>query len=180
MNGIFGERITLRKTVLILIALIGAVLIGVKDYLHIFNWRTGEFAALLSAISFSIGYVSRKWHTQFLNNKEITILIFAISIIILFVGSILFGEGLPTGSWNYYLFGVVLIAGFFNVFNMFLANFGFEKVQISLASTILGLEGFFGVLLGLLFYSELLTAKELIGGVFIILSIILLNRRSKV
>ena len=73
----------------------------------------------------------------------------------------------------------IIGAGTFNVANVFLINYGFEKVDAVLASNILTLESFFAILLGFLFYGEIPLVKELIGGAIIISSVIWMNQLKK-
>ncbi len=170
------EKITIKKLILIISAFVGVVLIAVRDYSNIFSWGNGELIALISTIAFALSYIGRKWHTNLLNNKEITILTFFISFIMIFVTSIVMGQGIPSTGWNWGLFIAVLGAGLFNVINMLLTNFGFQKVEAILASNILTLESVFAIVLGFIFYKETPIAKELIGGFVITLSVLGMNK----
>ena len=170
------EKLTISKLVLILSAFMGVILIAVKDYSHLFIWGSGELIALISTSAFSLSYVVRKWHTNLLNNKEITLLTIFISFILIFFVSLVLGQGVPSAGWNWGLFVAVLGAGLFNVINMFLTNYGFQKVEAILASNILTLESVFAIVLGFLFYKEVPIAKELIGGLIISLSVLGMNK----
>ncbi len=44
---LFNEKVTLRKCSLILLAFLGVVLISVKDYSNLLNWKQGDMLALL-------------------------------------------------------------------------------------------------------------------------------------
>jgi len=170
------EKVTFKKLLLIVTAFLGVVLIAVKDYSQIFNWGQGELIALISTVAFALSYIGRKWHTNLLNNKEITLLTFFISFVMIFVTSLVSGQGIPTNGWNWWLFVAVLGAGLFNVINMFLTNYGFQKVEAILASNLLTLESVFAIVLGFLFYKEVPTTKELIGGLIITLSVLGMNK----
>ncbi len=170
------EKLTTNKLILIVTAFVGVILIAVKDYSHLFVWGNGELIALVSTFAFALSYIGRKWHTNLLNNKEITLLTFFISFIMIFVTSIVAGQGIPLTGWNWGLFVAVLGAGLFNVINMFLTNYGFQKVEAILASNILTLESVFAIVLGFLFYKEIPVAKELIGGLVITLSVLGMNK----
>jgi drug/metabolite transporter (DMT)-like permease len=74
---------------------------------------------------------------------------------------------------------MVLLAGLFNVISLYLTNFAFQRVQTTLASNILALESLFGILIGFLIYSEILSLKEFVGGAVIIVSAILMNNLHK-
>lgn len=170
------EKLTFKKLLLILTAFSGVILIAVQDYSHLFVWGKGEVMALLATFAFSLSYVARKWHSDLLNNKEITQITFFLAFFMLFVASLIKGDGLPLTGWHWGLLIAVLGAGLFNVINMFLTNYGFQKVEAILASNILTLESVFGVILGLLFYKEVPITKELFGGVIITLSVIGMNK----
>lgn len=70
----------------------------------------------------------------------------------------------------------VVGAGIFNIMNVFLTNYGFQKVEAVLASNLLTLESVFAIVLGFLFYKEVPIAKELVGGIIIALSVIGMNK----
>ncbi|EKD67694.1 MAG: Membrane protein [uncultured bacterium] len=173
---LFKEKLNIQKFLLILLAFIGVVLISVKDYSNIFIWGRGEVVALVSTIFYSLSLISRKWHSKLLNNKEITTITFFIAGIAVLITSICAGEGLPLNHWTLGLFTAVIGAGLFNVINLFLINYGFQKVEGILASNILTLESFFAIILGFLFYKELPGLKEIIGGVLIVGSVLLMNQ----
>lgn len=170
------EKLTTKKLLLVLTAFAGVVLIAVKDYSHLLVWGKGEVIALISTFAFSLSYVARKWHSDLLNNKEITQITFFLSFIMIFITSLVKGDGLPLTGWHWGLLLAVLGAGLFNVINMFLTNYGFQKVEAILASNILTLESVFAIVLGFLFYKEVPIAKELIGGIIITLSVIGMNK----
>ena len=170
------EQITWQKISLIGIAFIGVLFLSVSDFSHIFEWGVGEVAAFVSVISFSLSYVARKWQTHKLNNQEITLIMFIIAFLIVFTLSLLAKEPLPLDNWTGFLLLVVITAGLFNVINLFLTNYGFQHVKAVLASNLLTFESVFAVTLGFLFYQEIPSIKELIGGVLIMASVIRMNR----
>lgn len=184
MAGVLGvlllhERLTLKKAGFILLGFLGAVMIAVTDFSNIFSWGRGEILTLISTVSFGISYIGRRWQTKFLNNSEITILNFVVAFFVVFIVSLLKGDGLPVTGWTTGLLFAVLGAGCFNIANVFLTNYGFEKVEAVLASNILTLESFFAVILGFLVYREVPLLKELAGGIIIVASVIGMNELEK-
>lgn len=173
---LLGEKFNFKKLFYVLLAFFGVVLISVSDVNNIFNWSKGEFITMISVLFFSLSYISRKWHTKILNNYEISMAIFFISFLSIFLTSIFFGEGLPLSSWTPFLFIIVLGAGVFNLANLLLTNYGFARVEAVLAGNILSLESIFAVLIGFLFFNELPNLKELIGGTLILFSVIQMNK----
>jgi len=169
------EKVTLWKVLCVVLAFAGVALITVKDTSSLLFLGGGEMAALLSCIACSFGYISRRFHSKLLNNKEITLLIFAISLPLLMGLSFVFGEGVPSAHWSWMLLATVLVAGAFNTANMFLSNFGFEHVEAVLASNILTLESAFAVALGFFVFREVPVMQELMGGVLIVASVFWMN-----
>lgn len=63
--------------------------------------------------------------------------------------------------------------------SIFLTNYGFANVSPVPGNNILNLEAAFGILFGYLFYREISTIMELVGGVIIIISVIKMNQLDK-
>jgi len=171
------EHLTTAKIWLILLASLGVFVITIHGHSDIGGFNAGDVYAILAAIAFSFGYISRHWHKAGLNNQEITAAMFFISTLTIFIVSLVAGEGLPSlGDYSHKAIILALIgSGVFNVLNLFLSNYGFEHVKAVLAGNILTLEAVFGILLGYLLYQESVTVPEAIGGVLIIASVILMN-----
>lgn len=173
------EKITFEKVLYIVIGFIGVVLIAVQDYTNLFAWGRGEVFALLSSIFFAFSYILRKWHSDLLNNKELAVIIFFISSILLVLTSLLFGEGFPQPSnFSNFMIFIITIAAIFNVANLYLTNYGFQKVEAVLASNLLTLEVVFAVAIGVVLFGEYPVSKELIGGLLIIVSAYRMNKIS--
>jgi len=173
---IIGEKFTWKKAFYVLLAFIGVFLISVKDYSHLLDWGRGEVLALISTVFFSVSYVARKWQSNLLNNKELTVINFLVAFFVVFLVSIFKGDGLPLVGWNWGLLIAVVGAGAFNTMNVFLTNYGFQKIEAVLASNILTLESFFAIILGFIFYKEAPLLKDLFGGVIITVAVIAMNR----
>lgn len=182
--GIFGfllfkEKLTFHKVLFLLVAYIGVVLIAIKDFSSIFTFGKGEIFSLVSSALFSLSYVSRKWMTELLTDKEIAQLLLLMGAVIIFVVSIVNGERIPFFGWELFLLVSLFFTGFFNAINIFLINYGFNNVKAVLASNILTLESIFALILAAIFYREFPSAKELLGGVLIIGSVMQMNRLEK-
>ena len=121
-------------------------------------------------------YIARKWQSDLLNNKELTVINFLVAFLAVFVVSVIKGDGLPLTGWHWGLLLAVVGAGIFNIMNVFLTNYGFQKIEAVLASNLLTLESVFAVFFGFLFYKETPFVKELLGGVVIVLSVIGMNK----
>lgn len=171
------ERFSFKKLSLVLLAFIGVLLISVKDYSNILNWGNGEIFALISTVFFSLSYIARKWQSDVLNNKELTVINFLVAFLVVFLVSLLKGDGgFPMVGWRWGFLLAIIGAGIFNILNVFLSNYGFQKIEAVLASNILTLDPFFAIILGALFYKEIPLAKDMLGGLIIIIGVIAMNK----
>ncbi|NMC35562.1 DMT family transporter [Candidatus Beckwithbacteria bacterium] len=180
-TAVFGfillkEKLSIKKFVLVLLAFAGVVLISVQDFSNLLSWGRGEVLTLISIIFFSLSYIARKWQSDTLNNYELTVINFLVAFVIVFLVSLVKGDGLPVANWNMSLVLMVIGAGIFNIANVFLTNYGFQRVEAVLASNILMLESCFAVVFGFVFYQEIPLAKEFLGGLIIIASVIAMNK----
>ncbi|MCX6068450.1 MAG: DMT family transporter, partial [Chloroflexi bacterium] len=174
---ILREKINWKKIFYILLAFVGVVIISVKDISSIFTWGNGEILAFLSATLCSLSIVTRKWQSKILNNIEMTQILLFIAFLMVFFSSFIFGGAIPHNlNFAPGIIIAIVLGGLFNVVIINLTNFGFEKIQTSLASNILTLEMLFAVLFGLFIYREVPSAKEWLGGIFILLSVIQMNK----
>lgn len=65
-----------------------------------------------------------------------------------------------------------------NAVMIFLINYGFERIEAIIATNILNIETVFGLLIAALFYAEIPSAKEAVGGILIVASTIYMNNIS--
>jgi len=174
------EKVTAQKIFWILVSVAGILLITIKSYSHFFTWGRGDEVALISDFFFSLSYIARKWQTNFLNNKEISIFMLGFGFFFLLIISIVIGEGLPSiGSFTLPTLSVIVGAGIMNIGSIFFTNYGFAYVEAALASNIVSLESFFAVIFGFLFYKEIPTLFVFIGGLLIMGSVVLLNKEEE-
>jgi drug/metabolite transporter (DMT)-like permease len=173
------EKVTFRKIVLIFLSCLGVLILAIKDYSQIFTFGLGELFIFISGILFAFRSISRKWHTSLLNDQEITMLMICMGIIMLLIASFFLQEQFVIPSFSPNLLLVLIIGGFVLIANIFLTNFGFANVPAVLGNNLLNLEAAFGIAFGFLFYREISSMKELIGGILIVISVILLNREER-
>ncbi len=175
---LFKEKFTKAKAFYTLLAVVGLLLIAVKDFGHIFSWGQGETLAVLAVILFDFSYVARRWQTNLLSNKEITVSTFFVGgVLLFFVSFFVLHEPLPhLAAFSPFILLILLAAIVFNVANLFLTNYGFEKVEIITAGNILTLESVFSLLLSIFLYAEIPTLREFIGGALIVISVYRMNR----
>jgi len=173
---VLKEQFTTKKLLLVIVSFLGVVSISVKDFSNIFVFGRGELFALASTFFFSLGLILRKWHLRILNDKEIATFILFIATLLIFVTSIIKNEGLPFGVWRLDVILVLLAGGLLSAGVSFLMNYGLSRIGAVLANNIIALYPVFAAFLALIFYKEIPIFRELIGGILIITSAILLNR----
>lgn len=176
---LFKEKLNVKKSLYLVIAYLGVLLIAIKDLAVPSSFGKGELFSLISGACFSFSYVLRKWQTEYLDNKEITQILLFIGTLALLLISILVGEGVPNLNINLILVGALVLTGVFNTLNIFLINYGFKNVSAILASNILTLESIFGMIFAFIFYKEMPILKEIVGGLFILLAVTGMNSADK-
>lgn len=174
------EKITAQKIIFILLSVIGILFITVKDYSHFFVWSRGDILALVSDFFFSLSYIGRKWQSNYLNNKELSMFIILFGSLLIFSLSMIHKEPLPPlQAFSIPTAAVIIGAGLLNVASQFLLNYGFQYVEAALASNIVSLESFWAVILGYIFYHELLSLQAFFGGILILASVVFLNKEEE-
>ncbi|MDF5724403.1 MAG: DMT family transporter [Rhizonema sp. PD37] len=154
---IFRGSFNFRKIILLITSFIGVLIIAVKDYTQIFIWDVGAYWALLATSLVSFGILARKWHSELLNNQEITQLVLFFAVIQLFIASLATGESIGAIKWSFATIVVVFTAGLFNVLYMLLANYGFQKVDALLANNIVGMQPIFAIVIGYIGFQDIPT-----------------------
>ncbi|MBM3283064.1 DMT family transporter [Candidatus Gottesmanbacteria bacterium] len=171
-----GEKATLKKIFYLAMSFLGVIILSVKDYSSLSSFGYGEFLVAVSGFFFAFRNISRKWHSKLLNDQEITQLMFIFGILMLFTSSLIFGETFIMPKWNWEIIILLFIGGFIMAANLFLTNFGFAHLSAVLGNNILNLEAVFGILFGFLFFGEISSIKELLGGILIVTSVVKMNQ----
>ncbi len=170
------EKFTAKKGVLVLLSFLGVVILSVKDFGNLTSFGMGELLVLASGFFFAFRNFARIWHSKVLNDAEITQIMFALGFIMVFITSILWGEKIVVSNWSGELLFMLIIGGLIMIANIFLSNYGFGKIGPVLGNNILNMEAAFAILFGFFFYGEVLTLRELIGGILIVASVVKMNR----
>jgi drug/metabolite transporter (DMT)-like permease len=170
------EKPTRNKFLIIALSFIGVLFITVKDAHHLFTIGQGEIYALIADFFYSFFYISRKWHTNYLNNKELTFIILLLSSVFLFIASLIFDRSFPLTGWTMNYVVAIVVVAILVVINMFLINYGFQYVEPFLANNIIALESVIAASIGFLLYKEILTLPEVIGSLLILISVPLMNK----
>lgn len=173
---IFKEKFTFKKLLYVVLAYIGVIIISMHDTSFSFTLGKGELFSFISSVMFSISYIARKWMTNYLNDKEITQILLFLATILFILLSVVTRETAPIFEWQWLLVLAIFLTGALNVCNIYLVNYGFANVRPVLASNILTLESFFALFLALIFYREIPSLREFIGGIIIVVAVIQMNR----
>jgi drug/metabolite transporter (DMT)-like permease len=166
------EKFYFKKAIFILTSFLGVLIISAKTGIGIFSIGKGELFALASAFFISLAMISRKWHSNKLNDQEIATITLLFGSIFVFIISLFFGESLPVQSWTSTAVFFILLGGILNVGISYFVNFGLSRVDTALSSNLFSLTPVFALILGLVLFKEIPQIKELIGGAFILTSVI--------
>lgn len=174
---LFHERISKARACTILLAFLGASLVVINGLSDLSTINIGALFSLVSGALFGLQFVTRRWHSKALNNQELTVAIIGLGFIMNYVISLVLYHRffVSTASWNTHYVLILLAAGCCGVANIFLVNYGFEHVSAVIAGNILSLEEVFGSLFGFIIYHEVLTLRDIIGGLIILAAVILTN-----
>lgn len=172
---LLGEHVTREKIMYVALGFLGVVLVAVKGVS--LQWGIGETYALMSAILFDLSYVARKWQTGYFGNQETTVWMLVIGAIFLFcAGTFVAGESVPALSLGMVAFLALIASAAFNVFHLYFSNYGFQRLEVTLAGQLLMLEVPVALLYGVLLYGEVPALHELLGGALIVISAWQMNR----
>lgn len=170
------EKISGRKVFWLALSFLGVFILSVKDLFNLSSLGWGEMMVFISGFFFAFRNISRKWQTKLLNDQEISQIISFMGVVMLFLLSFAFGEKTAFPPMNALLWVLLLFGGFIMFVNIYLTNYGFAHVPAVLGNNILNLEAVFAIAFGFLFYGEISSLKEIVGGTLVILSAIKMNR----
>lgn len=75
------EKVTVKKVFYLMLSFVGVIILSVKDYSQILSVGVGELLVFISGFFFAFRNISRRWHTNLLNDQEITQLMFAFGLV---------------------------------------------------------------------------------------------------
>jgi drug/metabolite transporter (DMT)-like permease len=180
--GIFilKEKLTFIKLVALIMGFVGAILISVKNFGALNTVGIGEVAALLSTFFYSGSYIIRKLMSNSINNEEIAVIGSFFMGVFALITSILLGNEISNFfTFNWQLAITMIMAGLTFIFIGIFNNYGFENIEAIKANNLLILTSLFGLIIGIIVYRETPTIMNLIGGVIIALSAIIINYSTK-
>ena len=165
---LFKEKFTASKILLLGISLMGLLLLFYDRF------QSGSIALLLlacfSGVAGAVWNVFSKKVSPVYPTTQIIFIDALIAIAISLPLSLLTSEPVALSSFTEKLPIIVLFAGITVGSNIF-TLIGFKYLAAQIASIIMLLEAVYGVIFGWLFFKEILSPLEMIGGMFIILSV---------
>lgn len=175
---LFHEKLSWRRGVLLTLSFVGAAIVVVGSPGDLFDINFGALLALVGLVFYAFMLVTRRWHTNALNNHEISVALTGIGGVVMYGLSVVLYHRwmIPVDHWNSGFTAILVVAGCLVIASNFLSNYGFEHVSAVIASNILALEAVFGTLFGFVFYRELLSGRDIVGGLIILASVILTNQ----
>lgn len=171
---VFKETLNLTRKLSLILALAGLLSFLYPFSLEGFNW--GFLWGLTAGLLDGLANVFRKSLGGKIEKMTLVLLtmlggMFVSSLIPVFLGGNLFpAKNLSVNVWL-----VGLLFGFLLVAVNYLLLFGFQKFDLNLGSVVLASELFFSLIIGWLFFREIPTPNETVGGGLIALAVILPN-----
>ena len=174
-GGLFGilfykEKITLVKTLSLLLTAVGLILIYSNQSKLTFNWYF--VIAIIGGIGCSLWSVFSRPITKNYSLKQLVVVDSAITVLLSLFISFSLHE-----SWQIIKFDqrllAVLYLGFTQIFTGQLVAKGFKSVDAQVGSMILLNDSIFGIVFAFLFFKEVTPLLVVLGGTFVFLSSIL-------
>ncbi|MFH0749694.1 MAG: EamA family transporter [Candidatus Gottesmanbacteria bacterium] len=168
----FSEKITLDKTIGLLLALVGLYLIFNLSLQQ--NYLLAALAAILSGSAAGIEVVFTKKVSDKYSALQLNVFLWLVIFVIHLMGSVLLGERqlLPELSIAWLgIFGYAIAS--LSAFS--LVVIGYRYVQPGIGALTGLLEIIFGIIFGIIFFSEVLTLQIIIGGILIFIAAALPN-----
>lgn len=172
---LFREKLPLLSLPFVGLSIAGVfILTGASiDKLH---FGTGEIAAIVANIGFSISFLMARMHDKKRNNFENTTILLLLGWVPIFIISLLLHESIiPRDITVGSVVGLIL-AAVFNVVNLYGANYVFNNMKAYVAGNIILLETIWASMFGLILFSEPVTMSIAAGGLLIIACALAINR----
>lgn len=163
---------------LVAISFYGVLCVSTKSFLpSLTAFGQGELFMILAAAFSSFYFVGRKLLSKTLNNVEITFITMAIGFASGMVIALFIGEHFDIASlFNMWVFIGLILGGVLNIVATLLGNYAFEHIDIVLGNQILLVETLFSLVIGYLFYREILSFPEVIGAAIVMISVYVSNK----
>jgi len=125
---------------------------------------------LFSIFAFGFSIVSRKWHTDYLSDRELSTYTLFFAFIFTVIMSNLMREGVPKWNGDAFLVGIIVFSGMIIAGMNFFLNFAYKRVEAIVSGPILSLETVLSIMLAFFVFQEIPSVRACIGGGIILLS----------
>jgi len=163
---------------LLLVSLLGIAVVATKSFVPLLApFGVGEWYTLIATATMTWFFVGRKTLSPHLNTSEITIAVMTIAAVSGFLIALIRGETITLSAFtNTHVLLGLAIGGFMNALVNPIEIYAFKHLDAVLGSQILLLETVFSLIFGFLFYAELASLPEFVGGLIIIGSVYIANK----
>ena len=96
---LFKERLTRQKVFFLTLSFVGVVVLSRPNDLTL-NLGTGELLSIISGALFALAFLSRRWQTDFLNDKEMSQISLGATAFGLFILSFFSADGVPAAIFD--------------------------------------------------------------------------------
>ena len=121
-------------------------------------------------LAFSLALITRRLHSKEADDDLLSLGLVFFGLPVVFISSFFFGEPVNFFSESIIAFILVFSLGLVTAVTVFLANYGYSKINGIIANVIASFEPLTAIILGLFLFGETYTSKEIIGGVLIIIA----------
>ncbi len=166
------------KIVLVLISLWGVGIISSNSLIpQLEGINRGDWWVLFGAACGALFVIGRKLVSDTLNNRELAVIVMAFAAVTTFVLAMINGERIDLHAFGVpsIIFGLA-IGSLLNIVATSLENFGFKILDETFAAQLLMFESVFALVLGRLFYAEVISITQMLGMLIVSASLLLMNR----
>jgi drug/metabolite transporter (DMT)-like permease len=161
----FKEKVKLLQWLFVLIAFGGIILLSVKRGLNIDEISIYELLALLGALLSAVSVILvKKLH----NTDSSTSIFFSQSLVGFWL--FLFPSNIANSEGNVSVAVILITIGIISAFGQLVMTEGYKYVQVSKGSTMHMMVPVINILIGYYFFNEILTIKELLGAIMVIVA----------
>lgn len=174
----FRKKFRWSIIIILFISLFGVAVLASRSYLpKLDHFGIGELFVLISAAMGAWYAVARKKLSSYLNNAEISFIVMLIASVATFLLALISGETFSLSSFSIPgVFMGLLLGATLNIVSTYAENYAFQHIDAVVGNQILLSENIFALVLGFVFYREIISVPELVGAAIIVSSVYVMNR----
>lgn len=166
----FKDKLTLVNFFALALSLVGFLMMSLKLPLTDLAFGKGELLSLISGLFFALALISRRFHSQKMDDAILTFWMIGIGAVIALACSLFQGEPLRLFFFSPEYIVYFIGLGFINSSTVFLANFGYSFVSGIKGNIIAALEPLTATLTAILLFHESVTFIEGFGALVILIA----------